>query len=98
MNMRALTWRGRATMTLGAALALVMAVLTVAPSESRAQISLNVDLASEEGPSNGVGLGFLYGVTGDGSQPSDELLAQIGRASCREGVAESAVVAPLDAR
>lgn len=83
--MRALTWRGRATMTLGAALALVMAVLTVAPSESRAQISLNVDLASEEGPSNGVGLGFLYGVTGDGSQPSDELLAPLRMNAFRAG-------------
>jgi hypothetical protein len=83
--MRALTWRGRATMTLGAALALVMAVLSVAPSESRAQVSLNVDLASEEGPSNGVGLGFLYGVTGDGSQPSEELLEPLRMNAFRAG-------------
>jgi hypothetical protein len=83
--MRTLTWRGRAAMTITAALALVLTVLVVTPGESRAQVSLNVDLASEEGPSNGVGLGFLYGVTGDGAQPADELLEPLRMNAFRAG-------------
>ncbi|THV36432.1 RICIN domain-containing protein [Glycomyces buryatensis] len=83
--MRTITWRGRAALTIGAALALVLAVLVVTPGESRAQVSLNVDLAAEVGPSNGVGLGFLYGVTGDGTQPTDELLEPLRMNAFRAG-------------
>ncbi|GAB3654288.1 ricin-type beta-trefoil lectin domain protein [Glycomyces tarimensis] len=83
--MRAITWRGRAAMTIGAVLALVVAALVVTPGESRAQVSLNVDLASEVGPSKDVGLGFLYGVTGDGRQPADEFLEPLRMNAFRAG-------------
>jgi hypothetical protein len=36
--------------------------------------SLSVDLSSTRGPSTGVGEGFLYGITQDGSQPADQYL------------------------
>jgi hypothetical protein len=81
MSMKA----GRITTTVGAALALVLAILVVTPGESRAQVSLNVNLAVETGPATGVGLGFLYGVTGDGSQPTDELLAPLRMNAFRAG-------------
>jgi hypothetical protein len=85
MNMGSLTWRGRAAVTIGVALALVVAVLVATPGESRAQVSLNVNLASDQGPSNGVGLGFLYGVTGDGSQPTDQYLEPLRMNAFRAG-------------
>ncbi|WP_199044586.1 RICIN domain-containing protein [Glycomyces salinus] len=72
-------------MTIGAALTLLLAVLIVTPGQGRAQTSLNVDLSSDAGPSNGVGLGFLYGFTGDGSQPSDELLEPLRMNAFRAG-------------
>ena len=83
--MGALTWRSRAAVTIGVALTLVLAVLIVTPGESRAQVSMHVDLASDAGPSTGVGLGFLYGVTGDGTQPSDALLEPLKMNSFRAG-------------
>ncbi|GAB4000634.1 hypothetical protein GCM10029992_33170 [Glycomyces albus] len=72
-------------MTIGAALTLVLAVLIATPGQSRAQTSLNVDLSSDVGPSNGVGLGFLYGFTGDGSQPTDDLLEPLRMNAFRAG-------------
>ncbi|WP_198586982.1 RICIN domain-containing protein [Glycomyces xiaoerkulensis] len=83
--MRTITWHGRAAMTIGAAVALVVSALVVVPGESRAQVALNVDLAAEVGPSKDVGLGFLYGATGDGSQPSDELLEPLRMNAFRAG-------------
>lgn len=83
--MGALTWRSRVAMTIGIALGLVLAVLVVTPGESRAQVALNVNLASDAGPSNGVGLGFLYGVTGDGTQPSNALLEPLKMNAFRAG-------------
>jgi hypothetical protein len=85
MSMRAITRRGRVAMAIGAALALLPAILLVTPGESRAQVSLNVNLAAEAGPATGVGLGFLYGVTGDGSQPTDELLEPLRMNAFRAG-------------
>jgi hypothetical protein len=85
MKLRALTRRHGTWTTITAALALVLAVLVVSPGESRAQTSLNVDLAAETGPATGVGLGFLYGVTGDGSQPSEDLLEPLRMNAFRAG-------------
>lgn len=85
MNMKAMTGYARAATTIGSALALVLAMLVMTPGESRAQASLNVNLAAETGPATGVGLGFLYGVTGDGSQPPDTLLAPLRMNAFRAG-------------
>ncbi|HEU5129778.1 MAG TPA: ricin-type beta-trefoil lectin domain protein [Glycomyces sp.] len=83
--MRTITWHVRTTTVLGAALLLALALLVAAPARGQAQVALNVNLASEVGPSNGVGLGFLYGVTGDGSQPTDELLEPLRMNAFRAG-------------
>ncbi|WP_081883622.1 RICIN domain-containing protein, partial [Glycomyces tenuis] len=85
MKLRAITRRSGAATTLAAVLTLVLAVLVVTPGESRAQTPLNVDLAAETGPATGVGLGFLYGVTGDGSQPTDEHLEPLRMNAFRAG-------------
>ncbi|WP_051393627.1 RICIN domain-containing protein [Glycomyces arizonensis] len=85
MTLRAITRRGGTATAIAAALALALAVLVATPGESRAQSALNVDLATETGPATGVGLGFLYGVTGDGSQPTDELLEPLRMNAFRAG-------------
>jgi hypothetical protein len=85
MSMRGTTRRGRVAARIGAALALLPVILVVTPGESGAQVSLNVNLAAETGPATGVGLGFLYGVTGDGSQPTDALLAPLRMNAFRAG-------------
>jgi len=83
--MKTLALPGRATTAIGTVLTLVLAILALTPGESRAQISMNVNLAAEAGPATGVGLGFLYGVTGDGSQPTDELLEPLRMNAFRAG-------------
>jgi hypothetical protein len=83
--MKTLALPGRAATAIGAVLALVLAILALTPGESRAQISMNVNLAAETGPATGVGLGFLYGVTGDGSQPTDDLLGPLRMNAFRAG-------------
>jgi hypothetical protein len=47
---------------------------TASQSVAAAGAVLNVNLASSQGPATGVGEGFLYGVSQDGTQPSDALL------------------------
>jgi Cellulose binding domain/Ricin-type beta-trefoil lectin domain/Glycosyl hydrolases family 39 len=47
--------------------------------------SFNVNLASVTGPSNGVGEGFLYGVSQDGTQPSDQYILPLGITGFRGG-------------
>jgi hypothetical protein len=83
--MRTVTLRRGGSTAIAAALLLIAAFLVITPGEGRAQASLNVNLANETGPSNGVGLGFLYGVTGDGSQPPEDLLAPLRMNAYRGG-------------
>jgi len=85
MALRTLTKRGRAALLSVLALALTFGFQILAPSAGQAQTSLQVNLAADAGPSNGVGLGFLYGVTGDGSQPSDALLEPLRMNAFRAG-------------
>nr|WP_223186345.1 RICIN domain-containing protein [Streptomyces sp. CBMA29] len=47
--------------------------------------SLSVDLSSSRGTSTGVGEGFLYGITQDGSQPSDQYMQPLGINAFRGG-------------
>ncbi|WP_189939263.1 beta-xylosidase, partial [Streptomyces sulfonofaciens] len=46
---------------------------------------ITVDLATTRGPATGVGAGFLYGLTEDGSGPADDLLAPLAPRSARGG-------------
>ncbi|SEO77020.1 RICIN domain-containing protein [Actinacidiphila rubida] len=70
-----------------AAAVLGLAALWVAPVAGHAATatSLSVDLSSSRGPSTGVGVGFLYGITQDGSQPADAYLQPLGINAFRGG-------------
>ena len=65
---------GRLASAAGAALALVVPLLAPTASRAAAGEALSVDLSATRGPSTGVGEGFLYGVSQDGTQPADQLL------------------------
>ncbi|WP_181804570.1 RICIN domain-containing protein [Streptomyces shenzhenensis] len=76
---------GRLALVAGTVLALVLALLSTATSQAATGTSLSVDLASPRGPSTGVGEGFLYGITEDGSQPADQFLQPLGINAFRGG-------------
>ncbi|MEU9276286.1 RICIN domain-containing protein [Streptomyces sp. NPDC048342] len=76
---------GRLALVAGTVLALVLALLSTASSQAATGTSLSVDLASPRGPSTGVGEGFLYGITEDGSQPADQFLQPLGINAFRGG-------------
>jgi hypothetical protein len=70
-----------------AAALLTSAFLLAAPTRGAAATSesLTVDLASTRGPATGVGEGFLYGITTDGTQPADQYLQPLGITGFRGG-------------
>src|SRR4051812_39363733 len=76
----------RLALAAASALALTLPLLLV-PSVGRAASSesLSVDLSSTRGPSTGVGEGFLYGITQDGTQPADQYLQPLGINAFRGG-------------
>ncbi|HEY4457360.1 MAG TPA: hypothetical protein VGN81_23820, partial [Pseudonocardiaceae bacterium] len=70
----------------GAALALTFSLLAPhAIGHAASGESLSVDLSSTRGPSTGVGEGFLYGISQDGSQPADQYLQSLGINAFRGG-------------
>ena len=70
----------------GTALALLVPWLTLAPAPGAlAAESLSVNLASVTKPSAGVGEGFLYGMTGDGTQPAAQFLSPLNVNAFRGG-------------
>jgi len=69
-----------------AAMLLALAVPLLGPAESAAAAeSLTVNLASTTGPATGVGEGFLYGVSQNGTQPPDQYLQPLGITAFRGG-------------
>ena len=84
--MRVRTRAGRFAVAAGTVLALAVPVLALpsAPSAQAAE-SLTVNLASVTGPATGVGEGFLYGVSQDGTQPPDQYLEPLGINAFRGG-------------
>ncbi|CAG7612337.1 RICIN domain-containing protein [Actinacidiphila bryophytorum] len=74
-------------LAMAAAAALGLAALLVMPGTGHAADtkSLSVDLSSSRGPSTGVGEGFLYGITQDGTQPADQYLQPLGINAFRGG-------------
>lgn len=67
------------------AVVLALAVPLLEPGESRAAETLNVNLASVTGTAHSVGEGFLYGVSQDGTAPSDQFLEPLGLTGYRGG-------------
>jgi hypothetical protein len=68
-----------------AALALVIPLLATTDGNAATGESLSVDLASARGAATGVGEGFLYGVSQDGTQPADQFLQPLGINAFRAG-------------
>jgi hypothetical protein len=67
--------------------AVALAVPLAMPTAARAASgeSLSVDLSSTRGPSTGVGEGFLYGFSEDGTQPADQFIQPLGMNAFRGG-------------
>jgi hypothetical protein len=68
-----------------AALALALPALTPATGHAATGESLSVDLSATRGASTGVGEGFLYGISEDGTQPADQYLQPLGINAFRGG-------------
>jgi hypothetical protein len=69
----------------GTALTLALPLMAAAPSNAAAGETLSVDLSSTRGPSTGVGEGFLYGFSEDGTQPADQFIQPLGINAFRGG-------------
>ena len=82
--MRVRTRVGRFAVAAGTVLALAVPALAPAQGAAAAE-SLSVNLASVTGPATGVGEGFLYGVSQDGTQPPDQYLQPLGVNAFRGG-------------
>jgi hypothetical protein len=76
---------GRLALAAGTALALAVPLLAPTASSAASSESLSVNLASTRGASTGVGEGFLYGVSQDGTQPADQYLLPLGLNAYRGG-------------
>ncbi|RNG31608.1 RICIN domain-containing protein [Streptomyces botrytidirepellens] len=76
---------GRLALVAGIVLVLVLPLLSTATSQAASDKSLSVNLASTRGPSTGVGEGFLYGISEDGSRPADQFLQPLGINAFRGG-------------
>lgn len=69
-----------------AGIILALAISLLAPAKNAlAAESLSVNLAVTTGPTTGVGEGFLYGVSQDGTQPPDQYLEPLGITAFRGG-------------
>ncbi|MEW2562502.1 RICIN domain-containing protein [Streptomyces griseorubiginosus] len=83
--MRTRVRSGRRALLAGILLALVLPLLSTTVSRAAEGRSLSVNLASTRGPSTGVGEGFLYGISQDGTQPVDQFLQPLGINAFRGG-------------
>ncbi|HEX5403607.1 MAG TPA: RICIN domain-containing protein [Pseudonocardiaceae bacterium] len=83
--MRTRIGSGRLLVTAAAVLTLAGALLMPAAGHAAVSESLGVDLSSTRGASTGVGEGFLYGFTSDGTQPVDQFIKPLGINAFRGG-------------
>ena len=72
-------------LAVAAVMILALAIPLLRPGEAHAAESLSVNLASVTGAAHSVGEGFLYGVSQDGTQPSDQFLSPLGLTGYRGG-------------
>src|ERR1700729_2148593 len=75
----------RALIALAAAAALATAIVAPASPAFASNQTVTVNFASTTGTANGVGSGFLYGLSQDGTGPDDGLLASLAPTSGRGG-------------
>ncbi|MFF7073287.1 RICIN domain-containing protein [Streptomyces pseudovenezuelae] len=83
--MRTRARSGRLLLVIGIVLAFVLQLPATTESRAASGEALSVNLASTRGPSTGVGEGFLYGFTQDGSQPADQFIKPLGINAFRGG-------------
>ncbi|MFG2802374.1 RICIN domain-containing protein [Streptomyces pseudovenezuelae] len=83
--MRTRARSGRLLLAIGIVLAFVLQLPATTESRAASGEALSVNLASTRGPSTGVGEGFLYGFTQDGSQPVDQFIKPLGINAFRGG-------------
>src|SRR3954470_8397466 len=69
----------------GAALTLGLPFAVSVDAQAASATLLSVNLASTVRPATGVGEGFLYGVSQDATQPTDQLLQPLGITAFRGG-------------
>jgi hypothetical protein len=75
----------RLALAAGTAVALAVQLLVASTGNAATGEALSVDLSSTHGASTGVGEGFLYGISQDGTQPSDQYLAPLHITAYRGG-------------
>jgi hypothetical protein len=80
----------RTLITLSVAAAVVAAIAAPAAPALASGQTVTVNFASTSGTANGVGSGFLYGLSQDGTEPDDGLLASLAPTSGRGGGARLA--------
>jgi len=85
--MRTMMKPGRAVLTAVTTLTLAvpLSLSAAAPGRAASSESLSVNLASTRSPVTGVGEGFLYGVSQDGTQPADQFIQPLGMTAYRGG-------------
>ncbi|HEY3867660.1 MAG TPA: cellulose binding domain-containing protein [Actinocrinis sp.] len=76
---------GRPALAAAAAAALAVPMLLPAAGRAATTEALSVNLASTRGPSTEIGEGFLYGISQDGTQPSDQYLEPLNINAFRGG-------------
>ena len=72
-------------LAVAAGMVLALAIPLLPTGNAVAAESLTVNLAATTGPATGVGEGFLYGVSQDGTQPPDQYLEPLGITAFRGG-------------
>ncbi|WP_410670251.1 RICIN domain-containing protein [Amycolatopsis sp. cmx-4-68] len=83
--MRTKSGPGRLASAVAAVLVVAFPLPAAASAHAAAGEAMTVDLSSSRGPSTGVGEGFLYGISQDGSQPADQYLQPLGITAFRGG-------------
>ncbi|MGH3636656.1 MAG: GH39 family glycosyl hydrolase, partial [Mycobacterium sp.] len=87
--MRAKSRARRCALAVAGVIALALPVFSVpipsAAADGASVRALGVDLASNAGKANGVGLGVLYGMSEDGAQPADQYLKPLDLNAFRGG-------------
>ena len=77
--------RARVPLALATAVVLAATALTQAEAAFATNQTVTINLASTSGTANGVGAGFLYGMSQDGSGPADNVFAPLAVNAARGG-------------
>jgi hypothetical protein len=82
--------RARVSLAIGVVAVLAAGALTQGEAAYAVNETVTINLASTSGTANGVGAGFLYGMSADGQSPTDNLFTPLAVNSARGGGADLA--------